>query len=187
LQFPCSTYFSSDNRTKLRNLPPHVGNALTALTVLCFHYTPFNFDKEVSYNCQLTAGSPKKDVPTCPGLRIFLRGMQWNDRASAHSNRLSIGNSEFRHCAALRMRSVSLHHITMQAKSLLARIDFISLARNWSNADYFFVVDFHNLLLLLLFIIYYLLLFRSARSIGLRQCLAIRGSCFSFLDPLDIW
>jgi hypothetical protein len=34
---------------------------------------------------------------------------------------------------------------------------------------------------------YYLFLFRSARSIGLRQCLAIRGSCFSFLDPLDIW
>jgi hypothetical protein len=36
-------------------------------------------------------------------------------------------------------------------------------------------------------IIYYLFLFRSARSIGFRQCLAIRGSCFSFLDPLDIW
>jgi hypothetical protein len=35
--------------------------------------------------------------------------------------------------------------------------------------------------------IYYLFLFRSARSTGLRQCLAIRGSCFSFLDPLDIW
>jgi hypothetical protein len=34
---------------------------------------------------------------------------------------------------------------------------------------------------------YYLFLFRSARSIGLRQCLAIRGSCFSFLDQLDIW
>jgi hypothetical protein len=34
---------------------------------------------------------------------------------------------------------------------------------------------------------YYLFLFLSARSIGLRQCLAIRGSCFSFLDPLDIW
>jgi hypothetical protein len=34
---------------------------------------------------------------------------------------------------------------------------------------------------------YYLFLFRSARSIGLRQCLAIRGSFFSFLDPLDIW
>jgi hypothetical protein len=33
---------------------------------------------------------------------------------------------------------------------------------------------------------YYLFLFRSARSIGLRQCLAIRGSCFSSLDPLDI-
>jgi hypothetical protein len=30
-------------------------------------------------------------------------------------------------------------------------------------------------------------LFRSARSIGLRQCLAIRGSFFSFLDPLAIW
>jgi hypothetical protein len=36
-------------------------------------------------------------------------------------------------------------------------------------------------------IFYYLFLFRSARSTGLRQCLAIRGSCFSFLDPLDIW
>jgi hypothetical protein len=34
---------------------------------------------------------------------------------------------------------------------------------------------------------YYLFLFRSARSIGLRQCLGIPGSCFSFLDPLDIW
>jgi hypothetical protein len=34
---------------------------------------------------------------------------------------------------------------------------------------------------------FYLFLFRPARSIGLRQCLAIRGSCFSFLDPLDIW
>jgi hypothetical protein len=34
---------------------------------------------------------------------------------------------------------------------------------------------------------HYLFLFRSARSIGLQQCLAIRGSCFSFLDPLDIW
>jgi hypothetical protein len=32
----------------------------------------------------------------------------------------------------------------------------------------------------------YLFLFRSARSIGFRQCLAIRGFCFSFLDPLDI-
>jgi hypothetical protein len=36
-------------------------------------------------------------------------------------------------------------------------------------------------------IYYYLFLFRSARNIGLRQCLAIRGSCFSFLDTLDIW
>jgi hypothetical protein len=35
--------------------------------------------------------------------------------------------------------------------------------------------------------IYNLFLFHSARNIGLRQCLAIRGSCFSFLDPLDIW
>jgi hypothetical protein len=34
---------------------------------------------------------------------------------------------------------------------------------------------------------YYSFLFRSARSVGLRQCPAIRGSCFSFLDPLDIW
>jgi hypothetical protein len=39
----------------------------------------------------------------------------------------------------------------------------------------------------LIFIYYYLFLCRSARSIGLRQCLAIRDSCFSFLDPLDIW
>jgi hypothetical protein len=38
------------------------------------------------------------------------------------------------------------------------------------------------------FILYiYSFLFRSAQSIGLRQCLAIWGSCFSFLDPLDIW
>jgi hypothetical protein len=34
---------------------------------------------------------------------------------------------------------------------------------------------------------HHLFLFRSARSIGLRQCLVIQGSCFSFLDPLDIW
>jgi hypothetical protein len=44
----------------------------------------------------------------------------------------------------------------------------------------------NNVKIIVLFI-YYLFLFRSARSIGLRQCLAIRGSCFSFLDPLDIW
>jgi hypothetical protein len=34
---------------------------------------------------------------------------------------------------------------------------------------------------------HHLFLFRSTPSIGLRECLAIRGSCFSFLDPLDIW
>jgi hypothetical protein len=42
-------------------------------------------------------------------------------------------------------------------------------------------------LLLLLLLLLLLFLFRSARNIGLRQRLAIRGSCFSFLDPLDIW
>jgi hypothetical protein len=38
-----------------------------------------------------------------------------------------------------------------------------------------------------IFIIFYLFLFHSAWSIELQQCLAIQGSCFSFLDPLDIW
>jgi hypothetical protein len=45
----------------------------------------------------------------------------------------------------------------------------------------------HVARLVMIIIIYYLFLFRSARSIGLRKCLAIQGSCFSFLDPLDIW
>jgi hypothetical protein len=39
----------------------------------------------------------------------------------------------------------------------------------------------------LIIIIIIIILFRSGRSIGLRQCLAIRGPCFSFLGPLDIW
>jgi hypothetical protein len=60
---------------------------------------------------------------------------------------------------------------------------------------YFYVVGVVIVVVVVIIIIiiiiiiyyYYLFLFRSARSIGLRQCLAIRGSCFSFLDPLDIW
>jgi hypothetical protein len=67
-----------------------------------------------------------------------------------------------------------------------ATVHLADLSVQWQYYD-LLLLWFSEYPVSLFYYFYYLFPFRSARSIGLRKCLAIRGSCFSFLDPLDIW
>jgi hypothetical protein len=75
-----------------------------------------------------------------------------------------------------------------QYRNLNYRQSYVPLGREHTVISIqIIVVVIIIVVVVIIYLFIYLFLFRSARSIGLRQCLAIRGSCFSFLDPLDIW